>query len=213
MSACGRSAGETSKRKYLQAAKRGSLRAMCASAALCSVGLIECLIGWPRTASAVPSNDQFSRSASVSTELGSDIFLRSSNSLSRAEREQRSGNEKAETKNFSVRVSLVSCVKLFDETGKKPGVLEIAGRLVMVHQVATAPAKDLANRGRRKVRALGHDFIRAQQSEYLIRIQKDTAIEGIDEKRLGRAETADHEMTGQTNGLQVEPKSICDQQI
>ena len=126
----------------------------------------------------------------------------------RGKRERESGKPR-----ISVRVTLVRRVKLFDEAGKELRMLEIASRLVVIHQIPAAATEHLPNRCRRKIRTFWHNLVSPQQGEHLVRIQKDTAIEWIDEEGFRRGEATYDEVPGQSDWFQIESKSFSDQEV
>src|SRR6185312_3765703 len=102
---------------------------------------------------------------------------------------------------LSGHVAFVGGFEFADKTREKLGLRRLIRRSILSDQIAAASTQDFADGCRSEIDdgSLGGTFL--QQVEGLFRAQQQAGIKRIDEERSGFLETADHEVTGQADGL------------
>ena len=111
------------------------------------------------------------------------------------------------------RVPFVGRLEFADEISEEEGARGFAGSVIVIHEVAAAPAKDFADGGGCEVGDLGDDVMGAQERENFIGVAEDAAVERIDEKRKCVGVTGDDEVAGQTDGFELEAEALGDEEV
>src|SRR5271163_3237491 len=112
-----------------------------------------------------------------------------------------------------LQVPLVRRLEFIREFREDLGTGEVAGRRVVVGDVAAATAENLSDRRGGKVRWLGRDMVRAKEREHLLGVPEQALVKGVDEKGRLVGVAAHDEVARKADWLEGKPQPFGDEKV
>src|SRR5579871_53177 len=107
-------------------------------------------------------------------------------------------------KALRLRVPLVGGLELLDEFAEEPRVLAVAGRGVVLDEVAAGGAEHFPHGRGREIDGFGHKIFAAQKGEEFLGRTEKALVKRVDEEGLVLQVAADDEVAGEGDRLEHE---------